>query len=47
VVLAVAHKAYQKFTEEYLLSIGRENALFADLKGIYRNKISKLKYWSL
>jgi UDP-N-acetyl-D-glucosamine/UDP-N-acetyl-D-galactosamine dehydrogenase len=47
VVLAVAHKPYKDFTEEYLLSICNENAMFADLKGIYRNKISKLKYWSL
>jgi UDP-N-acetyl-D-glucosamine/UDP-N-acetyl-D-galactosamine dehydrogenase len=47
VVLAVAHKPYKEFTEEYLLSITNANALFADLKGIYRNKISKLKYWSL
>jgi UDP-N-acetyl-D-glucosamine/UDP-N-acetyl-D-galactosamine dehydrogenase len=47
VVLAVAHKPYKELSEEYLLSITNENALFADLKGIYRNKISKLKYWSL
>ncbi len=47
VVLAVAHKPYKEFTEEYLLSICRKKALFADLKGIYRNKISQLKYWSL
>jgi UDP-N-acetyl-D-glucosamine/UDP-N-acetyl-D-galactosamine dehydrogenase len=47
VVLAVAHKPYKELSEEYLLSISNANALFADLKGIYRNKISKLKYWSL
>jgi UDP-N-acetyl-D-glucosamine/UDP-N-acetyl-D-galactosamine dehydrogenase len=47
IVLAVAHKPYKNFTEEYLVSISNQNALFADLKGIYRNKISKLKYWSL
>lgn len=47
VVLAVAHKEYKNFTEEYLLSISKPNALFADLKGIYRGKISKLVYWSL
>ncbi len=47
IVLAVAHDPYKNFTEEYLLSISNEQALFADLKGIYRNKISKLKYWSL
>jgi UDP-N-acetyl-D-glucosamine/UDP-N-acetyl-D-galactosamine dehydrogenase len=47
VILAVAHHDYKNFTEKYLLSITNENALFADLKGIYRNKFSKIKYWSL
>jgi UDP-N-acetyl-D-galactosamine dehydrogenase len=47
IVLAVAHQPYTAFTEDYLLSIANEKAMFADLKGIYRNKISKLKYWSL
>jgi UDP-N-acetyl-D-glucosamine/UDP-N-acetyl-D-galactosamine dehydrogenase len=47
VILAVAHNDYRDFSEDYLLSITNENALFADLKGIYRNKLSKLKYWSL
>ncbi len=47
VVMAVAHNQYKDFTEEFLLSISNQHALFADLKGIYRNKISKLKYWSL
>lgn len=47
VVMAVAHNQYKEFTEEFLVSICNQEALFADLKGIYRNKISKLKYWSL
>jgi UDP-N-acetyl-D-galactosamine dehydrogenase len=47
IVLAVAHHPYKDFSEEYLSSIANEKALFADLKGIYRNKISTLKYWSL
>lgn len=47
IVMAVAHKQYKTFTEEYLLGISNQQALFADLKGLYRNKISKLKYWSL
>lgn len=47
VVLAVAHDEYKNLSEEYLLSITNPNALFADLKGLYRNKFSKLKYWSL
>ena len=47
VILAVAHDEYKTFTEEYLLSITRPKALFADLKGLYRNKFNSLKYWSL
>lgn len=47
IVLAVAHNEYKNFTEEYLLGISKPHALFADLKGIYRNKITKLNYWSL
>jgi len=47
IILAVAHDEYKNFTEDYLLNITRPNALFADLKGIYRKKISKLVYWSL
>lgn len=47
VILAVAHDQYKNFTEEYLLSITNEKALFADLKGIYRKRFSKITYWSL
>jgi UDP-N-acetyl-D-glucosamine/UDP-N-acetyl-D-galactosamine dehydrogenase len=47
VILAVAHDEYKTFTEDYLLSITRPKALFADLKGLYRNKFNSLKYWSL
>jgi UDP-N-acetyl-D-galactosamine dehydrogenase len=47
VILAVAHEEYKNLTEEYLLSITRPNALFADLKGIYRNRFPKLRYWTL
>lgn len=47
VVLAVAHNDYRNFSEDYLLSITKPNALFADLKGVYRNRITKLIYWSL
>jgi UDP-N-acetyl-D-galactosamine dehydrogenase len=47
IVMAVAHKQYADFTEDFLVGISNQHALFADLKGIYRNKITKLKYWSL
>lgn len=47
VILAVAHDVYKNFSEDYLVSITGPDALFADLKGVYRNKIKKLLYWSL
>lgn len=47
VILAVAHNEYKVLDEDYILSITNPNALFADLKGLYRNKFSKIKYWSL
>jgi UDP-N-acetyl-D-glucosamine/UDP-N-acetyl-D-galactosamine dehydrogenase len=47
IVLAVSHDIYSHFSEDYLVSISKPHAMFADLKGIYRNKIDKLVYWSL
>ncbi|PVD53807.1 nucleotide sugar dehydrogenase [Terrimonas sp.] len=47
VILAVPHTEYKNLTEDYLLSITNPSAIFADLKGLYRGRFSKLKYWSL
>lgn len=47
VILAVPHNEFKNLSEDYFISLGTENALLADLKGVYRNKISQLKYWSL
>jgi UDP-N-acetyl-D-galactosamine dehydrogenase len=47
VILAVCHNDYKNISEEYLAEITHPHSLFADLKGIYNGKISKLKYWSL
>jgi UDP-N-acetyl-D-glucosamine/UDP-N-acetyl-D-galactosamine dehydrogenase len=47
VVVAVQHKAYMGLPEQYFIDLTTEKALFVDLKGIYRGKISTLKYWSL
>jgi UDP-N-acetyl-D-galactosamine dehydrogenase len=47
IVLAVNHKEYLDLDEDYFSSIAHEKAVFADLKGIYRDKINKLNYWSL
>jgi UDP-N-acetyl-D-glucosamine/UDP-N-acetyl-D-galactosamine dehydrogenase len=47
IVMAVAHDQFKKWDEAYFISITKPNALFADLKSVYKNQFSKLKYWSL
>jgi len=47
IILAVNHEEYSNLEEEYFKSISNINALFVDIKGIYRGKIKELKYWSL
>jgi UDP-N-acetyl-D-glucosamine/UDP-N-acetyl-D-galactosamine dehydrogenase len=47
VIVTVPHNDYKVLDDNYFVSITKENALVADLKGIYRNKISSRKYWSL
>jgi len=47
IILAVSHDKYLKLDEEYFMSLGNADTVFADVKGIYKNKIKKLTYWSL
>lgn len=47
IVVAVNHREYMNLDEDYFCSIAHEGAVFADLKGIFRDKITKLSYWSL
>ncbi len=47
VIVAVNHKEYIDLTEDYFKGITIDNALFVDIKGIYRGKIKELEYWSL
>ena len=47
VVVAVSHKEYEMLDETYFKSLTYENALLVDIKGILREKIHSLKYWSL
>ncbi len=49
VIVAVSHDEYLILKEEDFVSLlkdGEDGILF-DIKGLYRNKIKKLKYWSL
>lgn len=47
VVVAVAHDEYKNLDESYFKRITYGNAVLVDVKGMYRNQIYKLEYWSL
>lgn len=47
VIIAVPHNNYLDLEEKYFSGITKPCALIADLKGIYRNKITNRNYWSL
>lgn len=47
IVVAVNHNEYCGLSEDYFLQLSAEKGILIDVKGIYRNKIKKLVYWSL
>ncbi|GAB3299414.1 nucleotide sugar dehydrogenase [Hymenobacter tenuis] len=47
IVVAVSHKAYTELDESYFQSITNQPAVIVDIKGLFRNKIQELAYWSL
>ena len=47
VIIAVPHSDYLKMDNNSFEAITNEHAIIADLKGIYRGKISGRVYWSL
>ena len=47
VIVTVPHTAYKDLGDDYFSSITKPKSLVADLKGIYRNKITSRAYWSL
>ncbi|MEI7500476.1 MAG: nucleotide sugar dehydrogenase [Bacteroidota bacterium] len=47
VIVAVNHKPYLELNEAWFKSIMSGNGILVDVKGIYRNKIKDLNYWSL
>ncbi len=47
VIVAVNHKEYVDLDEDYFKSILVPEGIFVDVKGIYRDKIKELTYWSL
>lgn len=47
IVVAVNHQEYVSLTENDFKKQLSENGLLVDVKGIYRNKIENLNYWTL
>jgi UDP-N-acetyl-D-glucosamine/UDP-N-acetyl-D-galactosamine dehydrogenase len=47
VIIATPHDKYLLLTAEDLYKMTRPTGLIADLKGIFKNKISERSYWSL
>jgi UDP-N-acetyl-D-glucosamine/UDP-N-acetyl-D-galactosamine dehydrogenase len=47
VIIATPHDKYLMLTAEDLYKMTRPSGLIADLKGIFKNKISERSYWSL
>lgn len=47
VIITVPHNDYLGHDDNYFASITKSHGLIADLKGIYRNKITNRTYWSL
>jgi UDP-N-acetyl-D-glucosamine/UDP-N-acetyl-D-galactosamine dehydrogenase len=47
VIVAVNHKEYLDLDEKYFTSVSSGNPILVDVKGIYRNKMQNLTYWSL
>jgi UDP-N-acetyl-D-glucosamine/UDP-N-acetyl-D-galactosamine dehydrogenase len=48
IIVAVNHKEYQTLDESYFKSLLKNgHGVFVDVKGIYKDKINNLEYWSL
>ena len=47
IVVAVNHASYIQLEEPYFIKLLRNKGLFVDVKGVFRDKIKHLDYWSL
>jgi len=47
VIITVPHNDYKKLTDAEFAAVTKPHAIIADLKGIYRGKITSRTYWSL
>lgn len=47
IIVAVNHSPYLEMSEDYFKAIGNGDTLFVDIKGVFKDKIKTLEYWSL
>jgi UDP-N-acetyl-D-galactosamine dehydrogenase len=47
IVAAVAHKQYRDYTEKEFLELSTDKGILIDVKGLYKDNIKQLTYWSL
>jgi UDP-N-acetyl-D-galactosamine dehydrogenase len=47
VIVAVNHQEYKTLDEKYFKTILAPKGVIVDIKGMYKNKIKGLTYWSL
>jgi len=47
VIITVPHNDYKKLTDAEFAAVTKPHAIIADLKGMYRGKITSRTYWSL
>ena len=47
VIITVPHNEYKELDDDYFSGITKSHGIVADLKGIYRNRITNRTYWSL
>ena len=47
VIVAVNHKEYIQLTEEDFKNMMSDHPLLVDIKGVFRDQIKEIEYWSL
>jgi len=47
IIVAVSHMEYRDLDEKFFLDLLNEKGILVDLKGLYRNNMKWLTYWSL
>jgi len=47
IILAVNHEKFSHYTESDFMELSANGGIFIDVKGVFRNKIKNMTYWSL